>query len=156
MSSSVQMVFESPRSSRGDDSSRRKRAKYTQVAWCVCLSASGFLHVLSQLDTDHLSNECKRRKLKCSGGLTCVRCSRDHIPCVYAHRPSTTSIQGPEVNDEGYVSSQIPIPSQIQSLLSIDQDLCTDLIQSQCQIPGCGQATGDPASGNADPFRPRS
>ncbi|KAJ5286576.1 hypothetical protein N7524_001882 [Penicillium chrysogenum] len=73
------MVSESPRSPRDDDSSRRKRAKYTQVA----------------------CNECKRRKLKCSGGPTCVRCSRDHIPCVYAHRPSTTSIQGPDVNDEG-------------------------------------------------------
>ena len=109
-------------------------------------------YVLSQLDADHLSNECKRRKLKCSGGPTCVRCSRDHIPCVYAHRPSTTSIQGPDVNDEGYVSQ---IPSHIQSLLSIDQEVCTHSIQSQYQIPGCGKATGDSAAGNADPFRPR-
>ena len=70
-------------------------------------------YVLSQLDTDHLSNECKRRKLKCSGGLTCVRCSHDNISCVYAYRPSTTSIQRPDVNDDGYVSFQIP--SQTQS-----------------------------------------
>ncbi|KAJ5211393.1 Copper amine oxidase N2/N3-terminal [Penicillium cf. griseofulvum] len=48
--------------------SSRKRAKYTQVA----------------------CNECKRRKLKCSGGSVCVRCSRDQIPCVYTNRPSST------------------------------------------------------------------
>ncbi|KAJ5247741.1 hypothetical protein N7468_002724 [Penicillium chermesinum] len=46
----------------------RKRAKYTQVA-CV-------------------SNECKRRKLKCSGGEICMRCSRNDIPCIFpANRP---------------------------------------------------------------------
>jgi hypothetical protein len=33
---------ETPRKA-DDDSSRRKRAKYTQVAWYVCLSTSGFL-----------------------------------------------------------------------------------------------------------------
>ncbi|KAJ5155137.1 Copper amine oxidase N2/N3-terminal [Penicillium coprophilum] len=33
-------------------------------------------------------NECKRRKLKCSGGLVCGRCSRDQVPCIYTGRPS--------------------------------------------------------------------
>ncbi|KAJ5418490.1 uncharacterized protein N7487_002040 [Penicillium crustosum] len=67
------MISESPRSSREDDSfQRRKRAKYTQVA----------------------CNECKRRKLKCSGGLVCVRCSRDQVPCVYAtNRPSVSTLE---------------------------------------------------------------
>ncbi|KAF3390292.1 hypothetical protein F1880_009425 [Penicillium rolfsii] len=55
----------------------RKRAKYTQVA----------------------CNECKRRKLKCSGGTTCSRCTRDHVPCVYniVHKPaaSVPSIESP-------------------------------------------------------------
>ena len=67
----------------------------------------------------HLSNECKRRKLKCSSGLVCARCSRDQIPCVYAtQRLPNKSIQETDLNDEGYVSSQIP--SHIQSPFSID------------------------------------
>ncbi|PYI35014.1 hypothetical protein BP00DRAFT_454240 [Aspergillus indologenus CBS 114.80] len=40
----------------------KKRAKYTSVA----------------------CNECKRRKLKCSGETVCSRCTRDQVRCVYA------------------------------------------------------------------------
>ncbi|RAL08894.1 transcription factor domain-containing protein [Aspergillus homomorphus CBS 101889] len=40
----------------------KKRAKYTQVA----------------------CNECKRRKLKCTGEAVCARCVRDQVRCVYA------------------------------------------------------------------------
>ncbi|RAH46219.1 transcription factor domain-containing protein [Aspergillus brunneoviolaceus CBS 621.78] len=39
----------------------KKRAKYTSVA----------------------CNECKRRKLKCSGETVCSRCTRDQVRCVY-------------------------------------------------------------------------
>jgi len=42
------------------------------------------------LNTNGLSNECKRRKLKCSGGETCTRCDRDNVTCIYdANRSST-------------------------------------------------------------------
>ncbi|KAH8703598.1 putative fungal-specific transcription factor [Talaromyces proteolyticus] len=44
------------------DNERRKRGKYTQVA----------------------CNECKRRKLKCSGGDVCTRCAANGMQCIYA------------------------------------------------------------------------
>ncbi|CAI7659465.1 unnamed protein product [Penicillium glandicola] len=88
------MISEPPRSSR-DDSSRRKRAKYTQVA----------------------CNECKRRKLKCSGGLVCVRCSHDQIHCVYAaHRPSSTSIQETDFKDERANARFQAVDKQLETL----------------------------------------
>lgn len=55
--------------------------------------------------TDKLSNECKRRKLKCSGEPVCSRCARDNVRCVYtanAHAVANTaspSVEDP-VNDE--------------------------------------------------------
>jgi hypothetical protein len=51
-----------------------------------------------QTCTDHLSNECKRRKLKCSGGPVCERCSRDKVTCVYATNRSPGVSQETEVN----------------------------------------------------------
>ncbi|KAL4895299.1 hypothetical protein BDV59DRAFT_153123 [Aspergillus ambiguus] len=65
------MEHESPK--RGGDSPEpprsKKRAKYTQVA----------------------CNECKRRKLKCSGEPVCARCVRDNVRCVYTPGPHVVS-----------------------------------------------------------------
>ncbi|KAL5354968.1 fungal-specific transcription factor domain protein [Aspergillus floccosus] len=65
------MEHESPK--RRSDSPElprsKKRAKYTQVA----------------------CNECKRRKLKCSGESICTRCARDNVPCVYAPGPNVVN-----------------------------------------------------------------
>jgi hypothetical protein len=55
--------------------------------------------------TDHPSNECKRRKLKCSGGSVCARCSRDQNPCVYATNRSPVVSQENELSDDPCVSS---------------------------------------------------
>ncbi|KAJ5815791.1 hypothetical protein N7447_008024 [Penicillium robsamsonii] len=79
------MGSQSPRDSR-------KRAKYTQVA----------------------CNECKRRKLKCSGGLVCVRCSRDQIPCVYNRPPSTSQETDPK--DERENSRFQAVDKQLETL----------------------------------------
>ena len=42
------------------------------------------------------SNECKRRKLKCSGEPVCFRCARDGVQCVYPfsrHENNATEIE---------------------------------------------------------------
>lgn len=46
------------------------------------------------------SNECKRRKLKCSGESVCARCARDFIPCIYATQRVVTTTDAGEVNDD--------------------------------------------------------
>lgn len=62
------------------------------------------LVVLSSLrclsDNDGCSNECKRRKLKCSGEPVCSRCIRDNVQCVYVpntYALSSKTIPSPEV-----------------------------------------------------------
>ncbi|KAJ5547893.1 hypothetical protein N7513_005127 [Penicillium frequentans] len=87
-----------PDSSRRDDEPNpqrsRKRAKYTQVA----------------------CNECKRRKLKCSGGITCTRCARDDISCVYAaHRPIAATPEG-DVKDDRVNTRFDAVNQQLESL----------------------------------------
>lgn len=47
------------------------------------------------------SNECKRRKLKCSGGDPCSRCGRDDIRCVYSSQRPVASTQEGETKDDG-------------------------------------------------------
>ena len=75
----------------------RKRARYTQIAW---YARTPQLESRVALNTNELSNECKRRKLKCSGGETCTRCDRDNVTCVYdANRSST---HPPEFKDSRY------------------------------------------------------
>ncbi|KAJ5111607.1 hypothetical protein N7532_002142 [Penicillium argentinense] len=62
----------------GDDVSSprpRKRAKYTQIA----------------------CNECKRRKLKCSGSKPCARCDRDQIPCLYTSQRPAAPVPAQEI-----------------------------------------------------------
>ncbi|OKL61995.1 hypothetical protein UA08_02541 [Talaromyces atroroseus] len=58
----------------------RKRGKYTQVA----------------------CNECKRRKLKCSGGDVCKRCASNGMTCVYALQslPTQTRTARPPAADQ--------------------------------------------------------
>ncbi|RHZ49828.1 transcription factor domain-containing protein [Aspergillus thermomutatus] len=77
----------------------KKRAKYTQVA----------------------CNECKRRKLKCSGEPVCSRCARDNVECVYVpntHALSNRTILSPEVqvHDERFSSRLITVDYQIEAL----------------------------------------
>jgi hypothetical protein len=91
------MTSESPKSHPSERA--RKRAKYTQVAWWV-----GFRNAFPLILTDHPSNECKRRKLKCSGGALCARCSRDQIQCVYAASRSGVANET-EPNDERCAAS---------------------------------------------------
>ncbi|ODM14752.1 hypothetical protein SI65_09746 [Aspergillus cristatus] len=81
------MSSEAPRDS-SEQPRTKKRARYTQVA----------------------CNECKRRKLKCSGEIVCARCERDGVQCVYttnAHVATRT----PDVGEsqDGRVDSQFRI-----------------------------------------------
>ncbi|KAI9044829.1 transcription factor domain-containing protein [Aspergillus affinis] len=74
----------------------KKRAKYTQVA----------------------CNECKRRKLKCSGDAVCTRCARDDVECIYtgnAHAANHVAYPVEEKND-GLSTLFRSVDSQIQSL----------------------------------------
>ncbi|KAB8207905.1 hypothetical protein BDV34DRAFT_223102 [Aspergillus parasiticus] len=76
---------------------RKKRAKYTQVA----------------------CNECKRRKLKCSGEPTCSRCARDGVPCIYtpsAYALSNAASSVEEPHDEGVSARFQSVDRQIESL----------------------------------------
>lgn len=61
---------------------------------------------LSDMNTDWPSNECKRRKLKCSGGETCTRCMRDQIECVYPISRPAGQARETEVKDNRYVVSR--------------------------------------------------
>ncbi|KAF7117328.1 hypothetical protein CNMCM5793_006077 [Aspergillus hiratsukae] len=76
----------------------KKRAKYTQVA----------------------CNECKRRKLKCSGEPVCSRCIRDNVQCVYVpntYALSSRTISSPEVqHDERFSTRLSTVDRQIEAL----------------------------------------
>lgn len=80
----------------------RKRGKYTQVAWYVRSPAFSWL---ADQNINRPSNECKRRKLKCSGGETCTRCLRDQIECVYPVSRPAGSTRETEVQDDRCVVS---------------------------------------------------
>ncbi|RAL03145.1 transcription factor domain-containing protein [Aspergillus ibericus CBS 121593] len=95
--------MESETSKRGSNtpepSRTKKRAKYTQVA----------------------CNECKRRKLKCSGEPVCSRCARDHVRCVYtpnAHAVANTASPAVEdpVKDDRLSSRLQTVDQQIETL----------------------------------------
>jgi hypothetical protein len=64
-----------------------------------CVVSHPCCRFTSHAPANDISNECKRRKLKCSGGATCSRCARDCAPCVYNIIPkpaaSTPSIESP-------------------------------------------------------------
>ncbi|PLB53521.1 fungal-specific transcription factor domain protein [Aspergillus steynii IBT 23096] len=75
----------------------KKRAKYTQVA----------------------CNECKRRKLKCSGDSVCTRCARDEVECIYSGNAPALNHVGyapEETKDDGLSTRFRSVDSQIQSL----------------------------------------
>ncbi|CRL22453.1 Fungal transcriptional regulatory protein, N-terminal [Penicillium camemberti] len=115
------MVSESPRSSREDDSfQRRKRAKYTQVA----------------------CNECKRRKLKCSGGLVCMRCSRDQIPCVYATNRPSASTQETDAKDERASTRFQAVDRQLETLRREIQGLSARIHELESPRPSAPPTTG--------------
>ncbi|CEJ57519.1 hypothetical protein PMG11_06210 [Penicillium brasilianum] len=96
------------------DQRPRKRAKYTQVA----------------------CNECKRRKLKCSGGTRCSRCTRDQVPCVYNVIPKSAaspSVTGSPPEDRLTVQVHT-VQKQIEALQREVQVLSTRLrgVESPC------------------------
>ncbi|KAJ5683370.1 Casein kinase II regulatory subunit [Penicillium macrosclerotiorum] len=70
----------------------RKRAKYTQIA-CI---------------------ECKRRKLKCSGGAVCTRCARGEIRCIYP--TDRTPIEETEFKDARVGIRFEAVDRQLESL----------------------------------------
>ncbi|KAJ5351029.1 hypothetical protein N7452_000003 [Penicillium brevicompactum] len=76
-----------------DPSRARKRAKYTQIA----------------------CNECKRRKLKCSGESICARCARNQIQCTYAVTRAETR-QGTEDKDENANTRFRVVNRQLETL----------------------------------------
>ncbi|PYI09134.1 fungal-specific transcription factor domain protein [Aspergillus sclerotiicarbonarius CBS 121057] len=95
--------MESEPSKRGSNtpepSRTKKRAKYTQVA----------------------CNECKRRKLKCSGEPVCSRCVRDNVRCVYtptAHAVAITAspLVDDPVKDDRLSSRLQTVDHQIETL----------------------------------------
>ncbi|KAF5864140.1 hypothetical protein ETB97_008546 [Aspergillus alliaceus] len=76
---------------------RKRRAKYTQVA----------------------CNECKRRKLKCSGDAICSRCARDGAACIYAPNAYASSNAGTyleEAKDDRVASRFQSVDRQIETL----------------------------------------
>lgn len=66
------------------------------------------------------SNECKRRKLKCSGEDVCKRCASNRVSCVYAvPRPTASEENNPENRQHQRNQYEISSPFLVQvSLLS--------------------------------------
>lgn len=77
-----------------DDRPRKKRRKYIARAWYVVRQSTDpvKLFVLNPM----ISNECKRRKIKCNGENPCYRCGRQRIDCVYVETPRRESTSEPE------------------------------------------------------------
>ncbi|KAJ5749378.1 uncharacterized protein N7511_011074 [Penicillium nucicola] len=105
-----------------EDLSRRKRAKYTQIA----------------------CNECKRRKLKCSGGSVCARCSRDQIPCVYATVRSNGSVQN-ELKDD-HSRFQV-VDRQLETLREEMRTLSARIHELESHSPASLKPSRAPARG---------
>ncbi|KNG89707.1 putative fungal specific transcription factor [Aspergillus nomiae NRRL 13137] len=104
---------------------RKKRAKYTQVA----------------------CNECKRRKLKCSGEPTCSRCARDGVPCVYtpsAYAPSNPTTSMEEPNDEGVSARFQSVDRQIESLQHEMRAMAARLRELESSSPANSSANKPP------------
>ncbi|KAJ5750179.1 hypothetical protein N7533_007207 [Penicillium manginii] len=89
----------------------KKRARYTQIA----------------------CNECKRRKLKCSGGSICARCDRDNVPCVYA--TTRTSAHPGEFKDPRVGTRFHDVDQQLESLQRQIQVLSSRLIKLESSSP---------------------
>ncbi|KAJ5493292.1 hypothetical protein N7539_002038 [Penicillium diatomitis] len=65
----------------------RKRAKYTQIAWFVyprTVAIEYTFYLYWPLTLKIPSTECKRRKIKCSGGSPCTRCAQGKALCRYS------------------------------------------------------------------------
>ncbi|KAJ5235117.1 uncharacterized protein N7469_004285 [Penicillium citrinum] len=89
----------------------RKRARYTSIA----------------------CNECKRRKLKCSGGEICTRCDRDNVTCIYdANRSSThpSEFKDPRVGPRFHAVDQ-----QLESLQRQIKLLSNRLVKLESSSP---------------------
>ncbi|PYH81322.1 fungal-specific transcription factor domain protein [Aspergillus uvarum CBS 121591] len=104
----------------------KKRAKYTSVA----------------------CNECKRRKLKCSGETVCSRCARDQVRCVYA--PSVHAEDG--VMDRILSTRLRTVDAQIEALQREMRALVGRLRVLEGNSPGMGMgatAVGGGGGGGA-------
>ncbi|KAJ5103553.1 hypothetical protein N7532_004082 [Penicillium argentinense] len=118
MSAESQVLdIEPPSSERAN-----KRARYTQIA----------------------CNECKRRKLKCSGGTTCTRCIRDKVTCVYA--TNRVLSQPGEFKDARVGPRFRAMDEQLQALQWQIQNLSSRLIKLESASP---QSAATPKSSDA-------
>ncbi|EAW09986.1 transcription factor domain-containing protein [Aspergillus clavatus NRRL 1] len=120
------MDSESPKRGAGspDPPRSKKRAKYTQVA----------------------CNECKRRKLKCSGERVCVRCARDNVSCVYvpnAHSFTLRTPTSPEAQqrDDGLSSRLSTVDHQIETLQREMRAMASRLRQLESASPAMARNT---------------
>ncbi|KAJ5626240.1 hypothetical protein N7510_002549 [Penicillium lagena] len=130
------MVPESPK--RDGDSTQflraRKRAKYTQVAWSVLFASRSAAVPTANSGP---SNECKRRKLKCSGGTVCARCARDQVSCVYATTQRTPGTpMEPEVKDESVSTRFEAVDHNLATLQREVRNLSARLLSLESTSPG--------------------
>ncbi|KAL8832199.1 MAG: hypothetical protein Q9191_000415 [Dirinaria sp. TL-2023a] len=61
---------------------RAKRNRYISIAWYMHPSVQS--HQSISLTWQNISNECKRRKIKCNGETPCQRCGNLSLDCIYA------------------------------------------------------------------------
>ena len=72
----------SPESQEHSASTLRKRHRYTSLAWYVCGDFTEACCSLIMTDC-RVSDECKRRKVKCNGQVPCQHCARNPGACIY-------------------------------------------------------------------------
>ncbi|KAE8552721.1 hypothetical protein TMatcc_007899 [Talaromyces marneffei ATCC 18224] len=95
----------SPANFEAPDFEPRKRGKYTQVA----------------------CNECKRRKLKCSGEDVCKRCASNRVSCVYAvARPTASEESYPESHPRNHSLSRLEALESRMSAMQRQLDLMSN------------------------------
>ncbi|KAJ8608667.1 hypothetical protein MRB53_039551 [Persea americana] len=68
------------------------------IATFHSLGQSGTLHGLLRRWLTVVSNECKRRKIKCNGETPCKRCGNLSLDCVYAPELLREQLQGQPVS----------------------------------------------------------
>jgi len=104
----------------GPSGTRAKRNRYISIAWCVRDVALGLpdgstIKNLGELT--QISNECKRRKIKCNGNTPCQRCGNLNLECQYA--PNCCSNGFKESEEFRHMNSQINrLQEQVDNLFA--------------------------------------
>ena len=88
----------------GTTHTRAKRNRYITIAWYVLDPVRGFptrkhnvRSILAKILTNlPLSNECKRRKIKCNGETPCGRCGKLNLECQYSPNCCTNGFKESE------------------------------------------------------------